>query len=79
MRQIGITAGAMIAGAVAALSMGGAASAATHHRHAAPADDKYAPPAQPVPYSQLDSYLNATPDQRASGPRYGSTRSTCAR
>ncbi len=29
-------------------------------------DARYAAPAQPIPYSQLDAYMNATPRQRVS-------------
>nr|MBA3811398.1 hypothetical protein [Caulobacteraceae bacterium] len=60
----------LIAGvAIAALAVGGA-SAKTHKRHRAhkmaSSADMYASPAQPIPYTQLDAYMKASPSQRAS-------------
>ena len=50
----------LLVGAATALLAAGASQAATS-RHGA-----YAEPAQPVPYSQLDAYMKASPRVRAS-------------
>jgi len=62
--------GLLITGvAIAALVAGGASATIhkSHHKsHAMSAEAMYAPPTQPIPYAQLDSYLAAKPSQRAS-------------
>ena len=62
---------AMAAGAAAMLLTAGAADAASkhhkkHHHRGHAATMSYASPPQPIPYAQLDSYLAASPRQRAS-------------
>jgi hypothetical protein len=54
--------------AIAALVAGGA-SATVHkklHNSRGASASAYATPPQPIPYAQLDSYLNASPRERAS-------------
>ena len=48
---------------VAAIAIaGGSASATVRHHSVA---DRYAAPAEPIPYTQLDAYLNGSSRQRA--------------
>ena len=57
------------AGAAAMLLTAGAADAkATRHakHHASRAAAAPPSPAQPIPYAELDNYLNASPKERAS-------------
>ena len=64
----------LIAGvAMAALAAGGA-SATMHKKHSAAG--AYAEPAQPIPYSQLDAYMKASPRQRQQILASGATAST---
>jgi hypothetical protein len=60
----------LIAGAAVAGMVAGGAAATTHksHRSHTMSSDggAYAAPAQPIPYVQLDSYIHASPSQRAS-------------
>ena len=62
----------LMTAAMAALAVAGTASARTyHHRHY-----NYAPPADPIPYTELDSYVNGTRtglhrDVSALGPSAG--------
>jgi hypothetical protein len=54
----------LIAGvAIAALAAGGA-SATMHKKHSVSSAGAYAEPAQPIPYSQLDAYMKASPRER---------------
>ena len=54
----------LITGAVVAILAAGAASASPRHHGDASGRGKYAAPAQPIPYAQLDAYLKATPKER---------------
>jgi hypothetical protein len=52
----------ILASAAALALIAGGASAATHKSAGA-----YAPPAQPIAYSKLDTYLKASPREKATG------------
>jgi hypothetical protein len=54
----------LLAGALIAALAAGAAEGRTHQA-TAKAGGAYAPPAQPIPYAQLDAYLKGTSKQRA--------------
>ncbi|MGI8840553.1 MAG: hypothetical protein ACR2F8_07220, partial [Caulobacteraceae bacterium] len=65
----------LIAGVTVAALAAGGASAATHKKHhkmhhkghmAASSSSMYAEPAQPIPYTQLDAYMKASPRERQS-------------
>ena len=61
--------GILITGVAIAALVAGGASATVHkklHASHATSGSMYAPPAQPIPYAQLDTYLHSTPSQRAS-------------
>ncbi len=50
----------LILGVAAAALAAGGASAATHHSKKHMARENYAAPAQPIPYSELDSYVGGS-------------------
>ena len=63
----------ILAGAALSLCVGGVASA-----HGKSSSMNYAAPSEPIPYSQLDAYLSASPQQRmamnnSSNPSMGAT------
>ncbi len=57
----------LLGGAALALTAGGAEAAKSHNasRHASTATGAYAPPSQPIPYSQVDSYVKGNAKQKA--------------
>ncbi|HWU14264.1 MAG TPA: hypothetical protein VN157_09675, partial [Caulobacter sp.] len=62
----------LAAGVALAVLVAGAASAAPQSKSSAAA----ASPKQPIPYSQLDAYLKASPKQRASKDWWSGSAST---